>query len=160
MQPRGSVPCSKGTTTAPDPEPDASSLHPLLRSILTLPFHIRLGLQKWSLPFRFSKQNIKFMSHLSYPCYIYRPSHPPLSPNNIWWCVQVIKLLIMQSSPAFHHVLPLRSKYYPQHPVLKHLSSLSVRETKFHTHTKQQIKNYCFVYFNFKFLWRRKEDRL
>jgi len=31
-----------------------------------------------------------------------------------------MKLLIMQSSPASCHILPLSSKYSPQHPVLKH----------------------------------------
>jgi hypothetical protein len=36
-----------------------------------------------------------------------------------------MKLLIMQSSPASRHFLPLRSKYSPQHPVLKH------RDTEF-----------------------------
>jgi len=29
-----------------------------------------------------------------------------------------MKLLIMQSSPASYHLLPLRSKYSPQRPVL------------------------------------------
>jgi hypothetical protein len=42
---------------------------------------------------------------------------------------------------ASHHFLPLRSKYSPEHPVLKH------RQSVFHTHTKQCIK-YVFVYFN------------
>jgi len=36
-------------------------------------------------------------------------------PNNIWWSIQVVKFLIMQSSPATHHFLPLRTKYCPQH---------------------------------------------
>jgi hypothetical protein len=42
----------------------------------------------------------------------------------------------MQSSPASQHFLPLRSKYSPQHPVLKHLCSPLVWETKFNTRTK------------------------
>jgi hypothetical protein len=43
---------------------------------------------------------------------------PPLSyslldhPNNTWWSVQVMKLLITQSSPISRHFLPLRSKYF------------------------------------------------
>jgi hypothetical protein len=35
-----------------------------------------------------------------------------------------MKLLIMQSSPASCHFLTLRSKYSPQHPVLRHLRSV------------------------------------
>jgi hypothetical protein len=45
----------------------------------------------------------------------------------------------MQSSPASCHFLSLRSKYSPQHPVLKHRPICVlplVWETKFHTHTK------------------------
>jgi hypothetical protein len=34
-----------------------------------------------------------------------------------------MKLLITQFSPLFCHFLPLRSKYSPQRPVLKHLQS-------------------------------------
>jgi hypothetical protein len=37
----------------------------------------------------------------------------------------------MQFSPLSRHLIPLRSKYPPQHPVLKHLSlcfTLNVRE--------------------------------
>jgi hypothetical protein len=42
------------------------------------------------------------MSHLFHACYMPRPSHPPWvdHPNNIWWRAQVLKLLMMQSSPA------------------------------------------------------------
>jgi hypothetical protein len=44
-----------------------------------------------------------------------RPSHPPSldHPNNICWSVQVMKLLIMQSSPASRHFLSLMSKCSP-----------------------------------------------
>jgi hypothetical protein len=54
------------------------------------------------------------------------PSHPAWFdyPNNIWWSVQDMKLLIMQSSPASCHFLPLRSKYSPQCPVLRHFQSM------------------------------------
>jgi len=31
---------------------------------------------------------------------------------------------MMQSSPVSHHFLPLKSKYSPQHPVLKHPQSI------------------------------------
>jgi hypothetical protein len=35
----------------------------------------------------------------------------------IWWSNQIMKLLIMQSSQASRHFLPLRSKYSRQYPV-------------------------------------------
>jgi hypothetical protein len=57
----------------------------------------------------------------------------------------------MQSSPASRHLLPLSSKYSPQHPVLRHPPSVYdvplVWETKFHTH-KNRGWNDNSVYFN------------
>jgi hypothetical protein len=47
-------------------------------------------------------------------------------------------LLIMQSSPASLHFLSLRSKYSPQTPSTYVLPLLW--KTKFHTHTKRQVK--------------------
>jgi hypothetical protein len=74
---------------------------------------------KWSLHFRFSNKNFVYVSHLSHVCYMPDLSHPPWRdhPNNIWWSVHVMKFLIMQSSPASHHFLPLTYKCF-QHPVL------------------------------------------
>jgi hypothetical protein len=59
-------------------------------------------------------------------CYMSLQSHPPWfnHPNNIWWSLQVMKFLIMQSSPASRYFLRLTSKYSPQHPVLKHPQSV------------------------------------
>jgi hypothetical protein len=57
------------------------------------------------------------MPHLSRPPWFYQP-------NSIWRSVQVMKLLIMQSSPASCHFLPLRSKYSPQQRVLNHPQSM------------------------------------
>jgi hypothetical protein len=41
-------------------------------------------------------------------------------PCSIWSGLQIVKLLITQYSPASYYLIPLRSKYSPQHPVLKH----------------------------------------
>jgi hypothetical protein len=57
---------------------------------------------EWSLPFRFPNRNFVHIYHFSVACYMSCPSFPPSlhNPNDIWWGVEVIKLLIMQSSPA------------------------------------------------------------
>jgi hypothetical protein len=45
---------------------------------------------------------------------------PTTTATTVWWSVQIMKLLIMQFSAASCHFIPLRSKYSPKHPVLKH----------------------------------------
>jgi hypothetical protein len=88
---------------------------------------------------------------ISYACYIPRPSHPSwyYHPNNIRWSLQVMKLLIMQSSPASRH-FPLLCPNI----LLSNLFSdtsiyvfLWVCWTKFHTHTNKRY-SHGFVYFN------------
>jgi hypothetical protein len=61
----------------------------------------------WSLPFRFPNESTACISQLSHPCYMPHPSYPPAfdHPNKIWWSVQVMKLLIMQSSPTTSSLL-------------------------------------------------------
>jgi hypothetical protein len=54
------------------------------------------------------------MNFSSVPCVLHaRPSHPPWFDRtiNIWCSVQVMKLLIMQSSPVSRYLLPLKSRY-------------------------------------------------
>jgi len=61
-----------------------------------------------------------------------------------------MKLFILQSSPASHHFLPLRSKYPLQHAVPKHLnvcSSLSAVDQYSHPY-KTTGKVLLFLYFN------------
>jgi hypothetical protein len=41
-------------------------------------------------------------------------------PNNIWWGVQIITLLFMQSFLFPCYLVPLRTKYLPQHLILQH----------------------------------------
>jgi hypothetical protein len=64
---------------------------------------------EWFLPFRFSRPKFCMISHSSHACHMVRPSHPP-NTNYIRCRVQAMKLLIMRSSPASRHFLPLRSK--------------------------------------------------
>ena len=61
------------------------------------------------------------------------------SPELYWWGVQIIKLLVMQSSPLPCYLVPLTSKYPPHYPILEHLQPVSptLWENRFHTHIKR-----------------------
>jgi hypothetical protein len=105
--------CSQEPATGPYPEPDESSPH------LSVQFpknHSNIIHPSMPSPFErflpFSLTKILYACHLSHACYMSRTSHLLWfdHPNNIWWSVQVMKLLIMQSSPVFRHFLPLRPK--------------------------------------------------
>jgi hypothetical protein len=124
-----SLSCSQEPTTGPYTEPDESNPHlppyfPRFHYNIISPFTPEST--DLSLPFRFSDQNFGHISLLSHACYTSRPFHITWfnHPNSIWWSVQVMKLLIMQSSPVSYHFLPLRSKYSSQHPVLRHPQSM------------------------------------
>jgi hypothetical protein len=87
--------------------------------------------------FTFPDQNCVRISHLSHACYMPRQSYRSWlhHPNNIWWIVQVMKLLVTLSSPASLQFLLLRSKYSPQHlfsSTLNLCSSLIARDLVSH----------------------------
>jgi hypothetical protein len=44
-------------------------------------------------------------------------------PNDIWWGVHSIKLLVMYSSPVSCYLVPLRPQYPPEHPILENPQS-------------------------------------
>jgi hypothetical protein len=128
MEPEGSLPCSQNPAIVSDLEPDEFSPHLILFHIhfnIILPSTSRLS--KWSLPFRFFNQNIIRSFHLCHSCYMPRPYHRPLFyyPNNTSWSLQVMKRLFMQYSLASRHFFPVRFKYSPQYPVLRHPQSMS-----------------------------------
>jgi hypothetical protein len=61
-----------------------------------------------------------FSPHACYiPCTFHHPWRD--HPNYFWRRVQVMKLLTVQFTPASYHFIPHRSKYSPQHRVLKYL---------------------------------------
>jgi hypothetical protein len=62
---------------------------------------------------------------------------------------QIMKLVIMQSYPLPCYLVSLRPKYILQRPTLE--NSLlyvlpTVRDTKFHTHTKQQARYWSYTF--------------
>jgi len=91
--------------------------HMYLRSALMLLSRLRLGFQSGPFPSGFPIKIlylflISTMPHTSHPSWFDQL-------NNIWWSLQVMKLIMQNSQPSRHFV-PLRSKYSPQNPVLKH----------------------------------------
>jgi hypothetical protein len=60
-------------------------------------------------------------------------------------------LLIMQCSPVSCHLISFRSKYSPQHPILKHPQSVFLPQYQRPSFTPipNHRQNYSFVYFNF-----------
>jgi len=60
-----------------------------------------------------------------------------------------MKLLVIKLSPASYHFPSLRSKYFPQHAVIKHPQPLRPLglETKFHIHTHNSRWKDSFISF-------------
>ena len=107
---------------------------------------------KWSLSLRFPQQKPVCSSHFC-TCCIPRPSRSSrfYNPNNIWWGVQIINLLIMSFSSVPCYLVTLRPKYSPQLPILKQpqLTSLPQCERPGFTRIQNNRQNYSCVYLNF-----------
>ena len=117
------------THNCPPPVPILSQLDPVhaptshfLKIQLNIIFPSTSGSPKWSLSTRFPHQNPLYTSPLPHTLYMPRPSHSSrfYDSNNIWWAMQIFKLLIMYFSPLPCHLVPLRPKYSSQHSIFKH----------------------------------------
>jgi len=82
-------------------------------------------------------------------------------PNNIWWEVQNIKLLLVQSSPLPCYLVPLTLKYLPQNPILRHPQPtfLSQCERPSFTLIQKNKQIYSTVTLMFIFLDSKLEDK-
>ena len=59
---------------------------------------------KHSLSLRFTHQNLLYASPYSHTCHMSQPSGCLFAhPNNIWWAVRIINLLIMQSTSLSYY---------------------------------------------------------
>jgi hypothetical protein len=127
MKREGSLPCSKGAVTGPCPEPDASSPQPqpyFPKIHVNIIFLSTPRSFKWSLQL-FEPKYCRHFSSLPSPLLVplIHSSSVSSTQQYFWRRALVMKLLIMQSSPASRHFLPLWCKC-SQRPVLKHPRSM------------------------------------
>jgi hypothetical protein len=122
------------------------SIHALpptfLISILILSSHLRLGFPSGLIPIGSHTKTLHApLPHTSYM--LYPSQFSWFNQSSIWWGVQSMKLLVMSYSALPCYLVPLGSKYPPQHSILENpqltfLSSMWV--TNFHNHTKQHAR--------------------
>ena len=106
---------------------------------------------KWSLSLRFSHQHSVCISPLPHMCHTPRQSHSSRfeHPNNI--CEEYRSLsssIYSLFHPTVSYTGPLKSKYLPQHPILKHPQPTFLPHCKRPSFTRIQNnrQNYISVY--------------
>ena len=143
----------------PPPVPILSQINPVrtptshflkIHLIIILPS--KLGSPKWSLSLRFSHKKLCMCLSSLHTLYMPRPSHSSRCyyPKNIWWAVQIIKLHVIQLHPLPCYLVPLRPKYFSQHPILIHPQPtfLPQCERPSFTPIRNNTQNYGSVYLN------------
>ena len=119
----GSLPQLQAPATSVYPVPVQSTPpHPtscgFRFSIIMLP---KPWCSRWSVLLRSGQQNPLCTSPVSCTCYMPRPSHCSFDhPNNIWWLVQIVKLLVTWSSPVSCYFIRLMSTCLCCHPMPEH----------------------------------------
>jgi len=97
---------------------------PFLNNHFNIIFPSMLRCAKWSLSLKFPHQNPVCTSPLPHTCCMSNPFYPSWFDhlNNICWAVQIIKLIVMYSSPLPCCLLCLRPKYLPSSSLMMYIS--------------------------------------
>ena len=149
MEPEGSLPYSQVPATCPYPAPAQSSPYhhnPRTEDSASNcpPIYIWVSLLV-SFP-QLPHQTPVHASPFLHKCHMPRLYHSSrfYNPHNIWWGVQILKLLVIQISPLLCYRIPLRPKYSPQHPILKHLQPTFLPQCQrpSFTHIQNNRQNY------------------
>jgi hypothetical protein len=125
MEPEGSLPHSQVPAICLYPDPAQSNLYPkshFLKIQINIIIPSKSVLSQWFLSLRRLHKKPVHISPLPRKCYIPCPllSFRFYHPHNSRRRVQIMELLIMYFSPLPCSLVPLRPKYSPQHPILKH----------------------------------------
>ena len=153
MEPKVTLLHSQVSAICPCPVPARSSPHPpphFLKIHLNIILPSTSGSPKWSLSLRFLHQTPIYIPPLPHTRYIPRPSYSSrfYHPDNIGWDVQIIQLLTMQFPPIPCYLVPPRSKYSPQHPILHRPQPAFLPQCQWPSFTSIQNngKNYTSTY--------------
>ena len=158
-----SLPRSQEPATCPYYETDQSSPCPAI-PVLEDPFHYYPPIYAWVFQVIFSSdwthQNLVFICYRPSACRTRHPFHSSWfdDPNNIWWGVQIIKLLIMQVSPFPFYLLPPESSApYSESP---QPTLVPQREGPICTPIPNNLQNYISLYLIFIFLDLKLETQI
>jgi len=116
MEPEGSLPHSILILSQLDPVHVSTSN--FLKSHLNIFLPPTPGSSKWSLSLKFPHQNPVYTFPLPHTCFMPHPAHSSRfnHPNNTWWAVQIIKLIVMWFCPLLCYLVPLRCRVYSEWP--------------------------------------------
>jgi hypothetical protein len=110
------------------------------------------GSSNWSLSLRFLHQNpvCTLSSHLLHTCYMPCPFHSSsfVHMNNIWWAIQIIKLLIMQFSPLPCFLIPIRLQVFSPAPYSQTYSAYVPPQCEQPKPIQNNSQNYGSIYLN------------
>ena len=118
---------------------------------------------KFLFSIKFPHQNLVCTSSLLLTCYIPCLSHSFWfdRSNNIWWTVQIMKLLIMQSSPLLWYLVPPRRKSVSQQAVFANPQPILLppREVPNLTPVYNNTKDYISAFFSLRICGQRAVRR-